>query len=77
MTTQIALRLPDDLLRRVDELVPKAHSSRSEAIRRAIEVYLYEIACEHDARQYERVPLTDAELALAGDADAWSHTPAW
>ncbi|MGH9025694.1 MAG: ribbon-helix-helix domain-containing protein [Acidimicrobiia bacterium] len=69
--------MPDELLRRIDELVPSTYPSRSEAIRRAIEVYLYDLACERDAQQYERLPLTDAELALADDPEAWSTTPAW
>jgi hypothetical protein len=51
------------------------HPSRSEAVRRAIELYLYRLACEQDARQYERLPLADAELSLADDPDAWSDTP--
>jgi hypothetical protein len=57
--------------------VPSTHQTRSEAVRRAIELYLYRLACEHDARQYERLPLTDAELSLADDPDAWNSTPAW
>jgi Arc/MetJ-type ribon-helix-helix transcriptional regulator len=77
MTTQVAVRLPDELVRGIDALVPVTHPSRSEAVRRAIELYLYRLACEHDARQYERLPLTDAELALADDQDAWSDTPPW
>ncbi|MGH9245671.1 MAG: ribbon-helix-helix domain-containing protein [Acidimicrobiales bacterium] len=77
MTAQLAVRLPEELIERLDELVPETHESRSEAVRRAIELYLYRLACEHDARQYDRMPLTDAELALADDTDGWSHTPTW
>jgi metal-responsive CopG/Arc/MetJ family transcriptional regulator len=77
MTTQLAVRLPDDLVHRLDALVPATHASRSDAVRRAIELYLYRLACEHDARQYERLPLTDAELSLADDPDTWSNTPPW
>ncbi|MGH2354997.1 MAG: ribbon-helix-helix domain-containing protein [Chloroflexota bacterium] len=77
MTTQVAVRLPDELISRLDALVPTTHPSRSEAVRRAIELYLYRLACEHDARQYERLPLTDAELSLADAPDSWSHTPPW
>jgi metal-responsive CopG/Arc/MetJ family transcriptional regulator len=40
MTTQIAVRLPSELVDRLDQLVPGTHSSRSDAIRRAIELYL-------------------------------------
>jgi metal-responsive CopG/Arc/MetJ family transcriptional regulator len=77
MTTQLAVRLPDELIHRLDELVPETHASRSEAVRRAIELYLYRLAWEHDAQQYERLPLTEAELALADDPDAWGGTPPW
>ena len=77
MTTQVAVRLPVELISRLDALVPITHPSRSEAVRRAIELYLYRLACEHDARQYERLPLTDAELSLADDPDAWSDTRPW
>jgi len=77
MTIQVAVRLPDDLISRLDSLVPTTHPSRSEAVRRAIELYLYWLACEHDARQYERLPLDGAEISLADDPDAWSGTPPW
>ena len=77
MTTQVAVRLPDELIERLDALVPTAHPTRSEAVRRAIELYLYRLACERDARRYEQVPLTEAELALADDPAGWRNTPAW
>ena len=77
MTTQVAVRLPDDLINRLDALVPTTHPSRSEAVRRAIELYLYRLACEQDARTYEQHPLTDTELSLADDSEAWSDTPPW
>ncbi len=77
MTTQMAIRLPDELIDRLDALIPEKHANRSEAVRRAIELYLYRLAWEHDAQQYEKQPLTDSELALADDPDSWSETPAW
>ena len=46
-------------------------------MRRAIELYLYRLACERDACRYEALPLTDAELALADDPQAWAGTPEW
>ncbi|MGA2519606.1 MAG: ribbon-helix-helix domain-containing protein [Acidimicrobiales bacterium] len=76
-STQIAVRLPSDLVDRLDHLVPAPHGSRSEAIRRAVELYLYSLAAEHDAATYERLPLTDAELAFADDPGAWTLTPQW
>jgi Arc/MetJ-type ribon-helix-helix transcriptional regulator len=77
MTTLLAIRIPDDLICRLDALVPGKHSTRSEAIRRAIELYLYRLANEHDAQLYERLPLTDFELALSDDPVSWSDTPPW
>jgi Arc/MetJ-type ribon-helix-helix transcriptional regulator len=77
MTTQIAVRLPDEMVERLDQLVASGHQSRSEAVRRAIELYLYRLACERDARRYDELPLSDAELALADDPAAWAETPSW
>jgi Arc/MetJ-type ribon-helix-helix transcriptional regulator len=76
-TTQIAVRLPSDLVEQLDHLVPAPHGSRSEAVRRAIELYLYRLAAEHDAAVYDRLPLTDVELSFADDPDAWNLTPQW
>lgn len=75
--TQIAVRLSHELVNQLDALVPGTHASRSDAIRRSVELYLYHLACERDADRYARVPLTDEELALADDAAAWSGTPRW
>lgn len=77
MTTRVAVRPPDELIRRLDALVPATHPSRSEAVRRAVERYVYRLASAHDARQYERLPLSDAEHSLADDPDAWCNTPPW
>lgn len=77
MTTQIAVRLPDELVERLDQLVPATHASRSDAVRRSIEVYLTRLAAEQDAERYALQPLSDQELALADDPDAWAATPQW
>jgi len=77
MTTQIAVRLPDELVERLDALVPGTHGSRSDAVRRSIELYLYRLACDRDAASYDREPLSGAELALADDPQGWSGTPGW
>ena len=77
MTTQIAVRLPDELIKRLDQVVTASHRSRSDAVRRAIEIYLYRLACERDSQRYDELPLSDAELALADDPKAWSGTPSW
>jgi predicted transcriptional regulator len=75
--TQVAVRLPESLVREVDDVAGRLHSSRSDVIRRALEQYLYRLACERDAAVYEMKPLSDAELALADATDGWSQTPQW
>jgi Arc/MetJ-type ribon-helix-helix transcriptional regulator len=77
MTTQLAVRLPEELIQQLDELVPKTHANRSEAIRRAIELYLYRLACERDVEIYERFPLTEEEMAQANSPEVWSTLPPW
>ena len=75
--TQVAVRLPESLVREVDDVAERLQTSRSNLIRKALEQYLYRLACEHDAAVYERTPLTEAELTLADDPDGWSPTPQW
>ncbi len=77
MTSQIALRLASEQLAAIDALVPDHHRSRSEVIRRAVDLYLYGLACERDADLYSALPLTTGELAMADDPAAWEATPAW
>jgi Arc/MetJ-type ribon-helix-helix transcriptional regulator len=77
MTIQVAVRLPEEQIEAIDALVRNGRSSRSEVIRRAVELYLYRLACERDAQRYAELPLTEAELALSDDARGWSATPAW
>jgi len=75
--TQVAVRLPESLISEVDDVVARLHLTRSDVIRRALEQYLYRLACERDAAIYELSPLTDAELALADDPEGWTPTPQW
>lgn len=75
--TQIAVRVPDELVDRLDELVPGAHANRSDAVRRAIELYLHRLAGERDAAIYDRIPLSDDELALVRDPGRWETAPRW
>jgi len=74
-TVQVAVRLPANLLQGIDKLVPATHSSRSEVIRRAVELYLYRLECERDAEILEQNPFTDEELALS--QDSWKVIPPW
>ncbi|CAN5916680.1 hypothetical protein BH23ACT10_BH23ACT10_08660 [soil metagenome] len=75
--TQLAVRVPNELVTALDTLVPERHATRAEAVRAAVESYLYRIACERDAQRYADQPLADTELALADDPDTWSATPPW
>lgn len=77
MTTQIAVRLPDELIRRIDDSLAGNHESRSSLIRRAVELYVAWLANEQDAAVYRRVPLSDAELALTDDPASWADAPSW
>lgn len=77
MTTPVTLRVPDELLTQLDALVPAVHPSRSEALRRALELYLYRVACERDAERYAAQPLTEAEVAAGDDPRDWEATPSW
>lgn len=76
-TRQIAARLPESLVERMDRLVGDLHDSRSEVIRRALDLYLYRLQCEADARRYEVVPLSERELAFADDPEALAPMPEW
>lgn len=68
--TTLAVRLPDHLVERVDRLVAAGTvASRSELVRRGIELALAACGREAVARSYEdgyaRFPETDQELADA------------
>ncbi|MGH3931168.1 MAG: ribbon-helix-helix domain-containing protein [Pseudonocardiaceae bacterium] len=74
---QLAIRMPSEIIRELDALVPELHATRTEAVRAAIQTYLYRLACERDAQRYANTPLDDTELALADSPEAWSATPSW
>jgi len=74
---QLAVRVPKSMLDALDGLVPERHETRADAVRAAIELYLYRLACERDAERYDAAPLSDEELALADDPAGWELTPAW
>jgi len=68
--TTVALRLPDDLVEALDEMVREGrYSTRTEVIRTAIDGLMAahgEIAIDRSlADGYRRVPQTDEEVALA------------
>ena len=53
MTTQIAVRLPDDLVAYVDSLVSEGAGSRAAVVVRALSNYQQQLAGERDARILE------------------------
>jgi hypothetical protein len=75
VTTRI--RIPAELVSRLDALVPRVHADRSDVQRRAVELSLHRLGSEADAARYELVPVSDEELALADDPAAWRGRPAW
>ena len=74
---QLAVRVPTELVSDLDALVPQLHATRAEAVRAAVESYLYRLACERDAQRYADKPLDDAELVLADDPEGWRASPSW
>lgn len=74
---QLAVRMPSEVISELDALVPELHATRAEAVRAAVQAYLYRLACERDAQRYVNTPLDGAELALTDDPGAWSATPSW
>lgn len=70
MTTQIAVKLPPELVRELDRLVARGEfNSRSQAVRSGLEELVSARRRQEIDRQYrlafERRPETDAELADA------------
>ena len=65
--TQVTLRLADTLVSELDVVAGEISSTRSGVIRRAVEHYLYTLACERDVSLYEQLPLSaDEALLLRG-----------
>jgi Arc/MetJ-type ribon-helix-helix transcriptional regulator len=53
MTTQIAVRLPDELVAYVDRLVSEGAGSRAAVVARALALYQRQLRAEQDARILE------------------------
>lgn len=53
MTTQIAVRLPEELVEYVDKLVAEGSGSRATVVARALRVYQQQVRGEQDARILE------------------------
>ena len=53
MTTQIAVRLPDELVAYVDRLVSEGAGSRAAVVSRALGLYQQQLRGEQDARILE------------------------
>ena len=54
MSTQIAVRLPDDLVAYVDHLVREGAGSRAAVVARALNLYQQQLNGERDARILEQ-----------------------
>ncbi len=76
MTTQLAIRVSDEQMAAIDRLVPEVHGTRTELIRRAVELYLYRLECERDSQRYAELPLTADELSISSAVN-WASAPAW
>jgi len=66
MTTQIAVRLPDDLVAYVDEVARDGGGSRAAVVTRALKLHQRQARAEHDARILERTGDYDDFDRLAG-----------
>ena len=62
--TQVTVRLADGLVSELDVVAGEIQSTRSGIIRRALEHYLYGLACERDVSRYQQLPLSVGESAL-------------
>jgi len=52
MSIQIAIRLPEDVVARLDELVREGAGSRAAVVTTALERHFQRLLAEHDARIY-------------------------
>ncbi len=71
MTTQIAVRLPDELVTYVDQLVRDGAGSRASVLARALTMYRQHLTAERDARILEEQGDYDDfdNLATLGNLD--------
>lgn len=53
MSTQITVRLPDDLVAHLDSLVAEGAGSRAAVVTRALNLYQQQLRAERDARILE------------------------
>lgn len=68
MTTQIAVRLPDELVEYVDLLVADGGGSRATVVTRALALYRHQLRSEQDARILEATGDYDDFDGLVGHA---------
>jgi Arc/MetJ-type ribon-helix-helix transcriptional regulator len=66
MTIQIAVRLPDELVAYVDDLVHQGAGSRAAVVTRALKLYEQRLRAEQDARILEETGDYDDFDALSG-----------
>lgn len=68
VSTQIAVRLPDDLVAYVDELVSAGEPSRAAVVTKALKRYRRQLLAERDAEIY-------ASQGGYPDLEGWSVRP--
>jgi Arc/MetJ-type ribon-helix-helix transcriptional regulator len=68
MSTQIAVRLPDELVEYVDGLVSEGAGSRAAVVARALHLYQQQLRGEQDARILEESGDYDDFDAMVGHA---------
>jgi len=71
----VQMTLDEELVKEVDRVVKRLHSSRSEFTRRALRDALQRYAIEQQERQhrrgYERYPVAAEEFSVWGEEQAW------
>lgn len=74
--TMLSFRVNDDDAAAVELWARRLHVDRSELLRAALRRHLSELAAELEAEAYEKLPLTDGEMALAEISD-WGPAEDW
>jgi hypothetical protein len=74
--TMLSFRVDADEAAAAQQCAERLGIDRSELLRTALHDYLVRMGSERDARLWEEMPATDAELALAEVAD-WGPAEDW
>lgn len=74
--TMLSFRVPDTEAAEAQRWADSQGIDRSELLREALRRHLVRLRSEVDAETWERLPATEAELALAESAD-WGPAEDW